>query len=433
MKTLAQIFDEENQRNGLAAIPSNTLHSPASVGIKIFRNTTKTPLANGLPTRLKVLSWGENTSTQGTFRAGPKTASALPTNQKAMGFSRVAIDYDHCSVPGTETNKSLLSAGQPPLIFGYGDVVPIVGDGIYLENIAWTPLGVQHAKNFEDISPALKDDNGEVVMIHSAALTPNGSLHDLPGLVEQMKTFSARNPLASSPSGQRRQVDLAEIFDREHQAATAALSASGQTIRDGKFNSAALPTTLTIFPWGGLGEDSAISYLNVNQTTADLLPKWQNALGLNRVKIYAPDDSVAGNAAVSVTPERGLALDDIVWMNGASQAITANGTFCPCIYLDDDKNIVALDHVTLCPGNAITTFETLSLPQHVTLTARSGAGAIRTTSQQTLADYNSRERIENLGQRRPGIPSKGASIKTLSAGKQETEWQALLRKFGIKP
>ena len=60
--------------------------------------------------------------------------------------------------------------GQPPLIFGYGRVNPVAGEKIHLEDITWTPLGVQHASNFEDLSPALQDDNREVVMIHSVAL-----------------------------------------------------------------------------------------------------------------------------------------------------------------------------------------------------------------------------------------------------------------------
>lgn len=133
-----------------------------------------------LPGRLKVLAWGDNDSIEGVYRAGDKTASILAENQRKTGFERVAIDFAHCSVTGSEMNKELLKQGQPPLIFGYGRVNPIPGDGIYLEDIAWTPLGVQHAKNFEDISPALKnDENREVTLIHSIALTPNGKVTGL--------------------------------------------------------------------------------------------------------------------------------------------------------------------------------------------------------------------------------------------------------------
>jgi len=146
--------------------------------LKTFKISNGALKSEALPSRLKVFGWGENQTADGVFRAGDRTASVLSANQ-SKGFQRVAIDFDHCSVPGTETNKQLMAAGQPPLIFGYGDVVPKVGDGIYLENIVWTPLGIQHAKNFEDISPALRDENREVTFIHSVALTPNGKVNGL--------------------------------------------------------------------------------------------------------------------------------------------------------------------------------------------------------------------------------------------------------------
>ena len=91
----------------------------------------------------------------------------------------MAIDFNHCSVPGTDTYKDLLKAGQPPLIFGYGRVEAVPNDGIYLEDIVWTPLGAQHARNFEDLSPAIRDEDGEVTLVHSVALTPNGKVRDL--------------------------------------------------------------------------------------------------------------------------------------------------------------------------------------------------------------------------------------------------------------
>ncbi|MGA2233844.1 MAG: phage protease, partial [Tepidisphaeraceae bacterium] len=154
-------------------------------------NTLKTfKISNGalqgelLPRRLKFFAWGDNKSTDGNFRAGERTQIELPGNQKKYGFERVAIDFNHCSVPGTDTYKDLLKAGQPPLIFGYGRVEAVPGDGIYLEDIIWTPLGVQHARNFEDLSPAIQDDDGEVTLVHSVALTPNGK-------VEGLEFFSA--------------------------------------------------------------------------------------------------------------------------------------------------------------------------------------------------------------------------------------------------
>lgn len=147
--------------------------------IKTFKVSNGALQAAALPTRLKIFAWGDNDSIDGKYTVTDKTVSTLSVKQKAMGFERVAIDFDHCSVPGSDTQKELIKAGQPPLIFGYGRVNAIANDGVYLEDITWTPLGVQHAKNFEDLSPAIKDDNREVTFIHSVALTPNGKVNGL--------------------------------------------------------------------------------------------------------------------------------------------------------------------------------------------------------------------------------------------------------------
>jgi hypothetical protein len=132
-----------------------------------------------LPDRIKILNAGTSTSTKGDIVVGQRTLDKMEANQRSLGFERVAVDYNHCSAEGCETNKQLLSMGRPPLIFGYGRPHVIAGDGIYLEQMEWTPLGVESAKQFEDISPAVHQDGGEVDFIHSVALTPNGCVHDL--------------------------------------------------------------------------------------------------------------------------------------------------------------------------------------------------------------------------------------------------------------
>lgn len=153
-------------------------------GLKTFKISNGALKNEMLPRRLKFFAWGDNKSTDGNFRAGDKTSAELGANQKKFGFERVAIDFNHCSVPGTDTYNDLLKVGQPPLIFGYGRVQAVPNDGIYLEDIIWTPLGVQHARNFEDLSPAIQDEDGEVTLVHSVALTPNGK-------VEGLEFFSA--------------------------------------------------------------------------------------------------------------------------------------------------------------------------------------------------------------------------------------------------
>ena len=147
--------------------------------VKLFKIANGARRAAELPARLKIFHWGANPTIDGPITAGDQTARLLAANQARLGYERVAIDFDHCTVAGTPAHRALTAAGQPPLIFGYGRVNVVPGDGIWLEEITWTPLGVQHARNFEDLSPAVKEADGEIVLIHSVALTPNGKVHGL--------------------------------------------------------------------------------------------------------------------------------------------------------------------------------------------------------------------------------------------------------------
>jgi hypothetical protein len=164
-------------------------------GLKTFKISNGALQDKTLPRRLKFFAWGDNQSTDGNFRAGEKTSAELAANQKKFGFERVAIDFNHCSVPGTDTYKDLLKVGQPPLIFGYGRVEAVPDDGIYLEDIIWTPLGVQHARNFEDLSPAIQDEDGEVTLVHSVALTPNGKVEGLEFFTAQQVARKEDEPM----------------------------------------------------------------------------------------------------------------------------------------------------------------------------------------------------------------------------------------------
>lgn len=130
-----------------------------------------------LPARMKILNWGDNPSTKGNFKVGPRTVAVLQANQSALGFDRIAIDYNHASAPGAPDYVR----GAVPPIFGYGRPTVIENDGVYLEEITWTPLGAEKARNFEDLSPALHPSKPgeEVEFVHSVALTTNGALKDV--------------------------------------------------------------------------------------------------------------------------------------------------------------------------------------------------------------------------------------------------------------
>jgi hypothetical protein len=47
--------------------------------------------------------------------------------------------------------------------------------------VDWTPLGEEHARNFEDLSPTIapKEPRSEVLFLHSVALTIHGAGIDL--------------------------------------------------------------------------------------------------------------------------------------------------------------------------------------------------------------------------------------------------------------
>jgi hypothetical protein len=340
--------------------------------------------APALPSRLKVFNWGENQSTKGTYRAGNKTAYALTDSQAAQGFERVAIDFDHCTVKGSPANKALLSAGHPPLVFGYGRVNPVVGDGIYLEDIEWTPLGVQHARNFSDLSPALLDDNGEVIFIHSVALTPNGAIHDLPTFLSQIsvETLSALTPRRIRQADGI--IDMAAIFDRENAAALALLAADTSALDAVTVSKASAPDSVLLIPWGA--QPDPLGYLEVNVESLATLPKVQAAMDLLRVPIFDPGDPTRqenseaaveepfqiGSGRVAVRNKDGLYLLDIEWTDDGRKALSEFGYFNPTVWLtgdlaDGSKNIVGVKSVMM--STTPNSFTMLELPKLVNLSA----------------------------------------------------------------
>lgn len=130
-----------------------------------------------LPDRIKLLGWGDNTSTQGVVKVGAKTLATLSANQKARGFDRVALDFEHCTCPGTQAYKE---SKEPREVAAYGIPEIVEGDGLYLTALTWTPKGIEAARNFIDLSPTvLQDEGGEVTFLHSAALCRQGAVDGL--------------------------------------------------------------------------------------------------------------------------------------------------------------------------------------------------------------------------------------------------------------
>lgn len=160
---------------------------------------TFSPISNGalksdiLPTRIHVLSFGKTETLDTPIEINNKTKKVFSSTQKKIGRERVPIDYNHNSVPDTEAYKN---DKEPRNIAGYG-TPKIDENGLWLEDIEWTPSGKESAKNYEDLSPApLLDENGTVIGLHSVALCPAGAISDLhfynaPSF-EQMKKSSMK-------------------------------------------------------------------------------------------------------------------------------------------------------------------------------------------------------------------------------------------------
>jgi phage I-like protein len=150
-----------------------------TIGKLIALNST--PITNGalsgatLPTRLKLLSWGENATLKGPVNVTAYTASTLPGEQQAKGFDRVALDFNHNSFPGHPNFQK-----DPREVAAYGVPTVIPGDGLWLEDIDWTPAGQKYARNYIDLSPTPTLNNkGEVTFLHSVALCPQGAVEGL--------------------------------------------------------------------------------------------------------------------------------------------------------------------------------------------------------------------------------------------------------------
>ncbi len=142
-----------------------------------FRISNGALAADELPKRLKILNWGPNESTKGTVLLDAQSAAAFDANQRALGVEKIAIDYEHMTVPGSPAYRE---SKEPRPVAGYATPRIVPGEGLFLENIEWTTSGKADAKNFADLSPATRlDKQGRVVFLHSTALCRNGAVYDL--------------------------------------------------------------------------------------------------------------------------------------------------------------------------------------------------------------------------------------------------------------
>jgi phage I-like protein len=127
-----------------------------------------------LPNRLLIVPWGKTETIQGPIICNATTLRELPANQARRKRDRVALDFQHNTVEGSQFYK-----GEPAKVAAFASMEVVEGEGIYLSNIEWTPDGKAFAADghYPDLSPAIiTNDKGEVVLVHSAGLVRQGEI-----------------------------------------------------------------------------------------------------------------------------------------------------------------------------------------------------------------------------------------------------------------
>ena len=146
-----------------------------------------------LPTRVKLLGWGKNATTEGEVIVDELTARVFSANQKAIGRERVQVDFEHNTVPGTPEYKRTT---EPRAVAGHANLACIPGEGIFAECITYTGTGRKSAADYEDISLApYCDKSGRVIGAHSVGLTHTGAAYGV-GFAQAPETLSAGGELA---------------------------------------------------------------------------------------------------------------------------------------------------------------------------------------------------------------------------------------------
>jgi phage I-like protein len=138
----------------------------------------------GLPKRILVMPWGVNETTKGRIIVNETTLAELHAFNRSKNWDRAYFDWEHSSVPGSETYK-----GEPVAIAANGVSIDegglevVRGEGIYALSGEYTPEGKQMLPggHYVDLSPVVHtNDKGEVIGLHSIAFCRHGAT---PGLI----------------------------------------------------------------------------------------------------------------------------------------------------------------------------------------------------------------------------------------------------------
>lgn len=159
-------------------------------GLVALAGATKLEVKPGqdLPARINVAPWGTHATPKGRVIINETTARELPGNQQRYNLDKVAVDFNHNTVPDSESYR-----GEPAKIAAMGTPCVVPGEGIIFDALDWTPDGREYVgnKHYIDLSPTLLfNPQDEAICIHSAAVCRTGAI---PGL-----TFFSTNPIVES-------------------------------------------------------------------------------------------------------------------------------------------------------------------------------------------------------------------------------------------
>ena len=155
-----------------------------------------------IPNEIKIIPWGESFYDEGKNKlvVNAVSLSAIPASQKKYNYDRVALDFNHNSVPRKDKNGNDIPLEEPLKVAAFGNVEVRENDGVWLTNLEWTPEGksAYEGGHYCDISPTvLFDKNGNVTFVHSAALCRQGRV---PGLTLFGADFLAENENSTKDS-----------------------------------------------------------------------------------------------------------------------------------------------------------------------------------------------------------------------------------------
>src|ERR1017187_9935297 len=196
------------------------------------------------PSKLVMLKWGDNPTTKGNFRVGKKTLSVLGANQRRAGFDEVVLDFEHNTVLNHPSNR-----GEPAAIAARGKPIVVEGEGLIFDSLSWTEPGIKYREHYHDLSPVVaKDENDDVVFVHSGCICRNGATYELHAFNAQLdlKTFSltafsdpaSRTPIQTPVNTSMVDIDLLRrVLNLSTLSADATVADINRALQDVEFQS----------------------------------------------------------------------------------------------------------------------------------------------------------------------------------------------------